>query len=158
MRIGIMSDSHGEYESVKRAVNTMRNVDLILHGGDNYNDAEKLRKEINVEIIGVKGNTDFLIHEPSEKIIEIHKRKIFLTHGHKYDVKSDLNRLYYRASELNADIVVFGHSHIPIYLEESNIVFINPGSTSRPRGGSRPSIAILELKNNDIKVELIDME
>lgn len=42
--------------------------------------------------------------------------------------------LTYRAKELNAQIVCFGHSHILGAEMMDHILFINPGSLLKPRG------------------------
>lgn len=49
----------------------------------------------------------------------------------------NLDNLYYRALELGADIVLFGHTHVHINLLHDNIIILNPGSPSFPRGMSR---------------------
>ena len=72
--------------------------------------------------------------------------KLWLTHGHKYiqwNTKADLG---YWAKELDQDIVVFGHTHVPLCEYYGNALLINPGSPSRPRGGSKPSFAVLTLQ------------
>lgn len=154
MKIGLISDTHGDVFSGEKAINTMGNVDLLLHAGDTYLDAKLLHQMTGVDVVAVKGNTDFDCEAESETIVTIEDKSIFLTHGHKYNVKYGIDKLYYRALETNCDIVVFGHSHIPVYVEENGIVFINPGSISRPRGGSKPSYAVMNIvkKNIDIKL------
>ena len=55
----------------------------------------------------------------------------------KYGVKYGYNSIFYRAKELDVDIVLFGHSHIPIIEECDGIILMNPGSISL--GMSSPS-------------------
>jgi putative phosphoesterase len=157
MKIGLISDTHGDVFSGEKAIKAMDDVDLILHAGDTYSDAKLLQKITGIDVVAVKGNTDFDCEADSETILTIEDKKIFLTHGHKYSVKSGIDRLYYRALETNSDIVVFGHSHIPIYVEENGIVFINPGSTSIPRGGSNPSYGIIDISKKDIEIKLYSL-
>lgn len=157
MKIGIISDTHGDLSNAERAINDMGKVDLLIHAGDTYEDAMKLKEKFSLNVIAICGNTDCSTEKPSEQNFMIEDKKIFLTHGHKYDVKDSLNNLYFRAKELEADIVIFGHSHVPQYIRENNLIFINPGSVSRPRGGSSASYALLEINedhdgNLDIKL------
>ena len=55
-------------------------------------------------------------------------KKIFITHGHLYNVKYTLNNLYYAAREKNADIVCFGHTHNPMSEYVDGLYVLNPGS------------------------------
>ncbi|SHJ99436.1 metallophosphoesterase [Paramaledivibacter caminithermalis] len=154
MRIGLLSDTHGDTLSAEKAIKAMGDIDLLLHAGDTYADAKALQDVFGIEVVAVKGNTDFYCNAASETTIIIEDKKIFLTHGHKYNVKFGIDRLYYRALETNSDIVVFGHSHVPTHVEENNMIFVNPGSISRPRGGSKPSYGLINIskKNIDIKI------
>ena len=45
--------------------------------------------------------------------MQVGKNKLFVTHGHAYGVKSGLGRLAERAKTLGADVVLYGHTHIP---------------------------------------------
>ncbi|WIF94082.1 metallophosphoesterase [Caminicella sporogenes] len=157
MKIGIISDTHGDYKSIYRAIEDMGSVDFIIHAGDTYEDAMMIKEKFGFKVIAVRGNTDYKKDFLSEMFFTIKNKKIFLTHGHKYDVKYNLTRLYYKAQELGADIVIFGHSHIPQYIWESGILFINPGSVSRPRMGNKATYGLLELKKDDIDVQLITL-
>lgn len=157
MRIGILSDTHGDLLSAQQALKTMGDIDLLLHAGDTYRDAKLLEKMLNIDVVAVKGNIDFDCEGSSETTITIEGKKIFLTHGHKYNVKFNLERLYYRALEINADIVVYGHSHISMHQRENGIDFINPGSVSRPRGGSMPSYAIMNICKKDVDIKLYNL-
>ena len=47
--------------------------------------------------------------------------------------------------EKQADVVIFGHIHVPVCVEEDGILLVNPGSPSRPRNGV-PSFGILTLE------------
>ena len=71
-----------------------------------------------------------------------------LCHGHQYDVKWGFDSLLKIAKDNNIDIVVYGHTHIPVYKKIDNIIFINPGSTTYPRGGSECGFGILTLYND----------
>lgn len=148
MRLGLLSDSHGDIYGAKRAIKKMGDVDLLIHLGDYCRDAEKISKEIKRDIIYVRGNCDFSSDVETDRIIEFGGKKIFITHGHKYNVKSDYMGLYYKAEEIGADAVLFGHTHTAIVFEMNGILFINPGSVSRPRNGIETYAVITVEKNN----------
>ena len=56
------------------------------------------------------------------------------------------------------EIVVFGHTHMPFDELRSRIRFINPGSASQPRGGTAPSVAILELSGETPTLQSIALQ
>ncbi|NGX96514.1 MAG: metallophosphoesterase [Candidatus Afipia apatlaquensis] len=135
MKIGVISDSHGSISGAKRAIQKMGEVDYLIHLGDYCRDAERISKELKRDIIYVKGNCDLGSDVETDKVIEVGGKKIFLTHGHKYNVKFDYMDLYYKAEEIGVDAVLFGHTHFAEVFEKNGILFINPGSVSRPRNG-----------------------
>ena len=63
-------------------------------------------------------------------LIDADDKKIFVTHGHMYNVKYDHN--YHTMKEkglsIGADAVIFGHTHIPYCENFGNILLLNPGS------------------------------
>ena len=91
-----------------------------------------------------------------EQLIELENKKILMTHGHEYGVKSSLLNLNYRAKELGADIALYGHSHIAAIEKHDGIWFVNPGSVSLPRG-LRHTIAFIEIKDGVINSWLKDI-
>ncbi len=136
----------------------LEGVELILHTGDMCNDGSYLEEISGIKVIAVKGNAD-PVYTPyeSELVLDLEGYKILLTHGHLYGVKDTNDRLFYRGKEIGADIVVFGHSHIPLTVEEEHMLMLNPGSIGFPRGLSSKSYAIVTLGDH-IKVDLLEME
>lgn len=149
MRIGVLSDTHGHLGRAQGAKAVLENLNLILHAGDLASDAPPLERMLQCKVIAVSGNCDINSMEPSEKILDIEGKKIFLTHGHLYRVKFGVDKLYYRAKELSVDLVVFGHTHVPYNEVIDDILFFNPGSLSLPRSGPG-SFGILEISGSDI--------
>ena len=131
-------------------------MELVFHLGDNVEDVEIIEKFLKVPIINVVGNCDFSETVPEEVTYEIQNKKFFLTHGDRYDVKSDYRRLQKKAKEIEADVVLFGHTHKSENFNESGILFMNPGSPSLPRG-SYPSIGIITIENGEIDSFLLDV-
>lgn len=158
MKILVLSDTHGDLENLDKVVERSGDIDLLIHLGDNTKDALKIKEILNTKMINVKGNCDIFDKvTPKEEIIEIRNKKLFLTHGDDYGVKSGINKIYYRALELEVDIVLFGHSHVSTLVREDNILFLNPGSISLPRGGSKKSFGIIEIKE-DVLAKIIEIE
>ena len=157
MRIIVLSDTHGYINNVVGKMMTMYKPDLIIHLGDNARDGEKISQELGIESIVVKGNCDLGSIYNEDELIEIKGKKIFLTHGHRYDVNGGLNRIYYKGLEIGADIILFGHTHIPINIKEDNLIIMNPGSPTNPRKADKiPTFGLIDIKENII-TSIIDI-
>ena len=78
-----------------------------------------------------------------ENLFEIDGVKIFLTHGHLYDVKRSLSSIKEIGKKLNVSLVVFGHTHKPYIEKDEDMTLFNPGATEDGRYG----VIILENKN-----------
>lgn len=157
MKIGVISDSHGSNTCLLLALKTLGKVDMVLHAGDHFKDIKTIKELIDVPIIGVGGNCDF--RGPDEELVELPRsRKLLLTHGHKYGVKYSLNRIAYRGEELGVQVVVFGHTHIPVNEKLGDILLFNPGSPTRPRGlDLRPTCGLLEIEE-EIKGYILPLD
>ena len=145
----VLSDTHGVFFPVRKALLQAGKVDYIFHLGDYAGDTVFIKKITDAKVAGVRGNCDFNSAEKKEKLIVINQKKIFLTHGHKYGVKYSLQRLRIRASEIGADVCLYGHTHIGAIDFMDSIFFMNPGSISEPRG-NKPTYGILELADDKI--------
>lgn len=157
MLIGVVSDTHCINKYIQLSVEKIKNVDILIHLGDNSSDIEQFKKVFNGEIYVVDGNCDYRGEYPKELIIDVNGKKIFLTHGDLYGVKSGLNNIFYKGKELGADIVLYGHSHIECIERVEDILIMNPGSTSIPKGKGH-SIGFIEIDdsgNIDAKIEYL---
>ena len=97
----------------------------------------------------VAGNNDFFSDLKGEQEIRIGKYRVLLTHGHYYYVNSGLDRLKKEAEVRDIDIVMFGHTHQPVIVQEENRIILNPGSIAYPRQtGRRPSYIIMNLEDD----------
>lgn len=136
MKILVTGDTHGDNRLILELI-LEEKPDRIIHLGDYTKDGEILFKALDIPINIVRGNGDFESSYPLEELLEISGKKIFFTHGHSYKVKAGIDRIYYRALELGSHIALFGHTHIPLLVEEENLCIMNPGSPSLPRSLDR---------------------
>lgn len=150
MKLAIFSDSHGHGDRINQVVQELSDIDYILYAGDVLGDLKEVQVPEGTELIAVQGNCDSNQDYPEEEIIDLGKTKVLLTHGHKYRIKWGLDRLYYRAKEVEAKIVVFGHTHYRYATKEANILFFNPGSIALPRDNRPPSYGIIELLDDKL--------
>lgn len=149
MIIGVISDTHRYTWLIEDAMKKLEGSDVIIHLGDNVKDIKEISKYYDGPIINVKGNCDFAVDTPSERVETIAGKKVFITHGNRYDVKYDLSRLRYKALELKADIVLFGHTHVSKIAYEDGIWFVNPGSPAISRDGFN-SVATIKIEDGKI--------
>jgi len=60
------------------------------------------------------------------------------------------------AQKVDADIMIYGHTHIPYRKDIHNKVFINAGSVGKPKdGNTRACVAIVEILPGEVKVEFL---
>ena len=145
MKLLVISDTHGDTQTMEKVMQHHPDVDTVIHCGDSELSASYFKsKTIHI----VRGNCDFDDKYVDEDIFEIANEKILVVHGHKYNVKSTLMPLNYRAQEVQASVVCFGHSHILGAEVQNGILFINPGSLHMPRGRKEKSYAIVEKLEN----------
>lgn len=131
MRILVVSDTHGDLKSLLRAVDAQRRAEVIVHCGDGDAQVQYLKENFKDKmIVGVKGNCDFASSLPSSETLRIMGKTIFVTHGHLYGAKSGLYTLCSAAREHGADILLFGHTHMPLCEYDDGLHILNPGSCS----------------------------
>lgn len=147
MRILLFSDSHGDIHSMVKAINKNSRIDMVIHLGDCVSDILKIMEVYgNYRYEFVQGNNDWSRGYPQEKILELEGRKIFITHGHQYNVKYDYQRIAARGRAINADAVFFGHTHEPEEFFSEGMLVLNPGSISGSKNQSkRSTYSLLEL-------------
>ncbi len=134
MRILVVSDTHGENKGVIDTILDMDKVDFLIHLGDHASDGEKISKILGIPAFIVRGNCDYDSDYNDYELVELAGKKLFLTHGHLYNVRMSLDKLYYKALEMEADIALFGHTHIAMNIVHDDLIIMNPGSPSLPRG------------------------
>ena len=153
MRAIVFSDSHGNYDVLEKIVEMHKDgAGIFIHLGDGEREAELLSYAYSEKkFIFVAGNCDFGSTEKDYDIIEFGGKRIFLTHGDRFGVKSSLDELKNEGAKFGADIILYGHTHIA-YTEYKNGVYImNPGSCGKPREG-KPSYGIIDITEAGIHI------
>ncbi len=162
MRILIASDLHGALDSVtflQKKVQALQPDlclllgDFLYHGPRNPlpkaytpQDVANALNELEVEIMGVRGNCDaevdesllaFALHEQLR--LHVDGYTVMATHGHKY------GRYEPDFSSIKAGtIVISGHTHMPVAAEYNHVYWWNPGSLSLPKQGYPRSYGLYE--------------
>lgn len=136
-RIAVVSDTHSHMHPDTLALLKREAPAVILHGGD-IGDLSVLGELAAVApVIAVRGNIDGREGAPPDVIRLIVSRgdttlRILLTHiavrGPR--LRADARRA---AQNWMADIVVCGHSHVPLIARDGQYVVFNPGSVGPRR-------------------------
>jgi putative phosphoesterase len=144
-KVLILSDSHGltsELEDIKER----HQLQHMIHCGDSELEFNAHEME---NFVKVAGNCDFDASYPNEEKRTIDGITFLITHGHLYNVKNNLMTLAYRAEEVDAQIICFGHTHIAGTEQSNKRLFINPGSIRLPKARNEKTYAIMEWENVD---------
>lgn len=158
MRFLVLSDTHGDRTQMVRALDYLEalRADALLHLGDYAADADFLARELRIPARAVSGNCDaFRSMRPTEEAFECEGVRILLTHGHRYGVKEDLQRLTYAALERACAVALFGHTHEPFLAREQGVLLLNPGSLCQPRLGAGAGLALLTVEKGEAKGVLL---
>ena len=101
------------------------------------------------------GNCDLGRFEALERVLILDDHRVLIAHGHTMGVKTGLLRAQYRALEQNADLLLFGHTHVPLVDASAQPMLLNPGSIGDPR---RPTYGVLECKDGKIIPSVFKLE
>ncbi|MDO4294652.1 MAG: metallophosphoesterase [bacterium] len=148
MKILVVSDTHRRNENLRKVLQQVEPVDMLIHLGDGEGLETQIRDWVGKDCLlhMVLGNNDFFSALPRELEISIGNHRAFLTHGHYYNVSLDVGALAEEAKSRGCDIAMYGHTHKPFLEVRDGVTVLNPGSLSFPRqDGRRPSYMLLEL-------------
>lgn len=168
MKLFFMSDIHGSLKYAHLGVAAFEREkadylillgDLLYHGPRNslpeeYNPKEvaNLLNKYKEKIICVRGNCDaevdgMILDFPcrADYSLLLHcNRRIFVTHGHIFN-ESTLPSLS------KNDILIYGHTHVPMAKKNHDIFILNPGSISLPKENHPGTYGIIEENKFEVK-------
>lgn len=148
--VGVISDLHGVLS--KAAYRQLEPCDLILCAGDVERESILMELEAIAPTIAVKGNCDYpsiSSDVPFTASPRIGGVRFFMVHRPE-DIGTPAD---------DVKVVVHGHTHIPRDQMLDGIRYINPGSATRPRCGSKKSMARLTIEKGALtSVEFITLE
>lgn len=152
MRILVVSDVHGDFYSLKKAIDSQPSAEVVIFCGDGEKEFQTIKMYYsNKMFIGVKGNCDFGSMLLGVETITLEGKKIFITHGHLYNAKMTMTNLYYAAKEQNADILLYGHTHKAVSDYNDGMYILNPGSCN----GYDASYAYIDITPSGIMTNIL---
>jgi len=147
VEIGVISDTHGLLRP--EAGDALQGVERIIHGGDV--GGEGILDELSeiAPVTVVRGNTDYqswAARLPVTELLEVGDRTIYVVH--------DIEDLNVDPAAAGIDVVIYGHSHRPVWDRRGDGVWqLNPGSAG-PRRFSLPvTVARLQVSTAYIRGE-----
>lgn len=159
-RVVAFSDTHGSFRAANRILRKTPDADLYIFLGDGEKEIEQAKALYpQKQVISVMGNCDCYSNAPKELVYTAPDgRKVFCTHGHEYSVGFSLDKLYYRARELDASVALYGHTHERYYTYTNGLYIINPGSAACPRDGLNPCYAIIDLAQGGVVCSHVELK
>lgn len=181
--LGVIADTHIPDRGKKlhpQALKTFReaNVDAILHAGD-LSTRQVLRElEQIAPVHVVRGNVDMLIPTglPDQVELTFEGVTIGMTHGHGGFYRYAIDRVtmmirgphpfsYFEENAMRkfpaVDVIILGHSHVPICKQVGNQLIFNPGSPTVPnRNGPNPqqTVGLLHIDGENVRGEIVELE
>lgn len=134
-KLFVLSDTHRRTDQIKKLLLPMTESDYVIHLGDYVSDMDPFADLLGDKLIRVRGNGDFGSRVPEDLVLEVEGVKLFLTHGHRYRVKSTLVNLGIEAMSKDCAAALYGHTHLGDITEFDGVKMINPGSLSSSMSG-----------------------
>ena len=161
MKCLCFSDSHGSSYYINKALSMHPDAEVVFFLGDGLSDIEKVAEaHKNICFLPVRGNCDssdvFLDgFAKKTETITLEGIRIAYTHGDLYGAKYGVGGLLRLADEMNADLVLFGHTHTPYetYLETEKgrgVYLFNPGSIGMGNYFSDASYGVIMLSESGV--------
>lgn len=151
MKILLLSDSHSAMSFMRRSVEAVK-PDVMIHLGDYADDGQALHQEYpQIPFYQVPGNCDRYRWDPREPEILmpiIGGVKLYMTHGHRHNVKLHLGALIRDARQSGAQAALYGHTHqADCHQEPDGLWVVNPGSCGFYGG----SVGLMEVEDGQIR-------
>lgn len=131
IKLLVISDSHGRADRVREIASRHKDAEAILFLGDGVRDLELIDPIETRAVCAVRGNCDIFSLFSAEKsefseerLLVFGEWHILMMHGHTHGVKGGIENALLYAYSKGADILLFGHTHIPVekYFPEGSIV------------------------------------
>ena len=161
MKFLIASDIHGSAYYCRKLVETIEKEnadrviilgDILYHGPRNDLPKDYAPKEVIAmlnplknKLLCVRGNCDTEVDQmvldfpvlADYAVIPMGDKLIYATHGHVYNEEK-------LPPICKGDILLHGHTHVPVCTEHTEYIYMNPGSISIPKEDSAHSYMTFE--------------
>jgi uncharacterized protein len=149
--IGLISDTHGLLRPEVHAA--LAGVELILHAGD-VGGAEIIDElSLIAPVMAVYGNTDAPWEGSLVPALDLTLGglRVHVSHGHEVGMVTPGNL----AKAYDADVIVYGHTHIQKISRVGGRLVVNPGAAGPRRFNLEPSVGRLTISGGASEVEIV---
>ena len=154
MKILVISDTHG-CTSVIDGLIRAENPDVLFHLGDFQSDLKMSTFAQRMPTYSVPGNCDnAYVTSGAEICVDLGGVRFFALHGHTRNMRLDPIGGIYAALEQNANVLLYGHTHIPLWDNHMGLTIINPG-TARLKGVQEATYAVINLENGKVNGRIL---
>lgn len=157
-RIGVMSDTHGSFLAWRAALDLFGSADVVLHAGDvlyhgprnplpdgyTPSDLANAIHRYQDPLFIARGNCDadvdqMALDKPLSPCVSVwwRDKKILMMHGDNFALFRQM------VLDNKVDLAISGHTHVGSVVREKGTIFLNPGSTTLPKGRDPASAAIV---------------
>jgi putative phosphoesterase len=150
MLLGIISDTHGLLRL--EAVEALRGVSLILHGGDVGAPEILARLKAVAPVVAVRGNVDmepWAEELPPSTVVDANGVSLYMLHN--------LRDLDLKPEAAGFHAVISGHTHEPAQYEREGVLNLNPGSAGPRRFRLPVTLARLEVSRKPLRAEIVTL-
>jgi uncharacterized protein len=175
--IGVLGDSHIPYRlpDLPEGIDEiLQDVDILLHTGDVCRTWVLRKLESLAPVLAVRGNNDYFFPRlPLSLDLSFNGVPVVLTHSHggflgnlyervRYFTRGYTYQDHYArviGTHLQARVIVFGHTHLPVCEVRGSTLLFNPGSLGPayfPKG-SGPKIGRIFIDHDIIRGEVIEL-
>jgi uncharacterized protein len=158
MRLAVLADTHipkRRKALSERAWTLLRAADCIIHAGDVVSQEFLEQLSSVAPLYAVLGNNDHGLDLPERLNLEFESVRIGVVHD-SGDKKGRAGRL--RKWFPDADVVVFGHSHIPINETENGMLLFDPGSATERRRQPKHTMGMLNISDGVCESKIIELD
>jgi uncharacterized protein len=161
MRLVVLGDTHiPDFATSLPPVllPALHRADLILHTGDVTSPEVLDELAVYAPVHAVMGNRD----RPEVRtwgalpVVELGLEGLLLVMLHDSGPRDGRERRMRRRFP-QADLVVFGHSHIPIDTEHDGLRLLNPGSPTWKRRQPAPTYATVDIAGGKIRTRIVSL-
>jgi uncharacterized protein len=162
-RIVVVADTHSRPHPDLLSGVSARTPTLILHGGDLGSGPLLEALEAIAPVVAVRGNVDgrdsalpdsvdLTLERPSQPRLRLLLTHIAVQRMHL------IRTVRSRAQAADAQLVVFGHSHLPFVGRDGRFALFNPGSAGPRRFGLPITFGVLELSPRGLDLHHVDLQ
>lgn len=99
---------------------------------------------------------EWLAARPHRLELDWHGRKLVVVHSTPWEPRGEYiypkHPKLAKFGEVDADFVLYGHTHLPVNQRFNRALVVNPGTAGDPRFGTTMSCAVLDLADNSARI------